>query len=232
MTPKRIERGRSKQEVINRAMRMCKFHFSMARDSRKPDMNMKMVSLKYCEAIDLPEAMPSNGPKMTGKSAVTDKGSTSVTQHVAMITSIPSVLGIVEPSGPKWRHIRMIPTRTPTKVPIDRPESSTFFQLSGSFFTEASSSILDPFFTIVGTRVGSISQYMLPLWVLPALVMALHITNSAPKLPSTLRERLHSKIDDILTHHMDPPIPTIALGCFLTSTDSFLLSTAVISIAC
>ena len=48
ITPNRMLRGRSKKDVINRAIRMCRFQRSIANESRKPAKNMKIVLLKYC----------------------------------------------------------------------------------------------------------------------------------------------------------------------------------------
>ena len=46
MMPSSIDRGRVKSRMIARAIRMCRFHFSVARDIRKPAKKRKMTREK------------------------------------------------------------------------------------------------------------------------------------------------------------------------------------------
>ena len=45
ITPRSIDRGFEKRFMMKSAIRMCKFHFSIARDIKNPAKNMKMTRM-------------------------------------------------------------------------------------------------------------------------------------------------------------------------------------------
>lgn len=93
MMPSSMERGRVKRRMMQSAMRMCRFHFSIARDIKKPAKNKKITanhaqrgelpSLKYCVETVEAGRMLRNGKRITGSNAVTDSGMISLIHKVA-----------------------------------------------------------------------------------------------------------------------------------------------------
>ena len=77
---------------ILRAMRLCKFHFSIVRASKKPPKKINIVELKYSEAISCALDMPKMGNKITGKSAVMAIGIASVTHKYAIRKTEANIL--------------------------------------------------------------------------------------------------------------------------------------------
>lgn len=120
ITPNRMLRGRSKKDVMNRAIRMWRFQRSIARESRNPARNMKIVLLKYC--CDTVDALstPRNGNSTTGNRAVMDSGMISVTQQVAIRMRTLRVRCTFGLSGTTGMNNTTIAKITPTIVPMTR----------------------------------------------------------------------------------------------------------------
>ena len=66
------------------AIRLCKFHFSIAAATIKPPRKSTLVSLKYGVETCLEPSTPNSGKRTNGRRAVTAKSTTSVTQYTAM----------------------------------------------------------------------------------------------------------------------------------------------------
>ena len=73
------------------AMRLCKFHRSMARAIKKPPKNRKIKWLKYIAEMVFPSTTPNNGKSTTGSSAVAASGMASVIHQIAINIAIASV---------------------------------------------------------------------------------------------------------------------------------------------
>ena len=73
------------------ATRRCRFQRCMARASRKPPMNRKMVGAVYCPEKSPISAMLSMGNSTSGSSAVTEMGMASDIHQAAMSTAMAAV---------------------------------------------------------------------------------------------------------------------------------------------
>jgi len=68
--------------MIPSAMRLCRFHFSIANAIKKPPMNKNIVESEYALVTSLMDAIPNNGKTTIGTSATTANGAASNTHQV------------------------------------------------------------------------------------------------------------------------------------------------------
>ena len=148
ITPSNIARGRVKNFMMERAMRMWRFHFSMASDMRKPAKNMKMTGrereetrrplLKYCCETAVALKTLRTGKRTTGRSDVTERGIASLIQRVAedereddcppMIRRTPMQRWMEGFSLSRGINITIIEIRMPMKAPMADGEVRRFLK--------------------------------------------------------------------------------------------------------
>ena len=80
--------------TIPRAMRMCKFHFCIARASTKPPINRKIVSLAYGVTALLKVSTPRIGNSTIGSRAVAGKAIASVIHQIPISTATAATMAI------------------------------------------------------------------------------------------------------------------------------------------
>jgi hypothetical protein len=92
MNPKRIFRGLVPNNIrVIKAIRRCKFHFSIARATIKPPIKRKITWLKYSAETSIPLIIPKRGNMATGKSAVIARGIASVIHQIAIRSATAAV---------------------------------------------------------------------------------------------------------------------------------------------
>ncbi len=111
--PRRIRAGLTPVKArMLRAMRLCKFHLSIARATRNPPINRKMTSLKYVADTAFPSIIPNSGKRATGNREVIARGTISVIHQTAISSAMQNVavtLGFAASSSTK--NINQIITR-------------------------------------------------------------------------------------------------------------------------
>src|SRR5699024_11616334 len=71
-------------EIIAKAIRWWRFHFSIAIAIKNPPRNKKIISFPYDDTTVLPSRAPVIGSNIIGRSDVTGMGIGSVIHHVAI----------------------------------------------------------------------------------------------------------------------------------------------------
>ena len=105
--------------MIRRAIRLCKFHFSIVRAIIKPPKKRKIVLLIYIGAVVLPFKMPKTGKRIMGSSAVAKRGIASVTHQVAISAVTAAIRVTAGLSGSKSKNSRIVKNKkSPRYKPI------------------------------------------------------------------------------------------------------------------
>jgi len=78
--------------TIDKAIRLCRFHFSIPNPIMNPPMKRKITSFEYEDATTENFEMPSNGNATNGNNATTGIGMASVIHHTIIITEIANAL--------------------------------------------------------------------------------------------------------------------------------------------
>jgi len=73
--------------MIFKAIRLCKFHFSIAIDKTKPPIKRKIYLCPYEAVVSCRDSPPLNGKRMMGSNAVTVIGNASVIHQIAIQTA-------------------------------------------------------------------------------------------------------------------------------------------------
>ena len=108
------------------AIRLCKFHFSIANAIIKPPMNKNIRWLKYIAEMVFPSTTPKIGNKTIGNKAVTAIGIISETHQTAIRMAIAKVYVI---SGlPGSKSAKIIISKHIIGVPINMKGFIIFFK--------------------------------------------------------------------------------------------------------
>ncbi len=92
MNPNRMLRGlMPNQSRIRSAIRLWRFQRCIARATKNPPMNRKIMWLKYTGATTFPFMIPSAGNNTTGSNVVTANGIASVIHHTAISSATAAV---------------------------------------------------------------------------------------------------------------------------------------------
>src|SRR5699024_1647118 len=88
-------------EIIAKAIRWWRFHFSIAIAIKNPPRNKKMISFPYDDTTVSPSKVPVIGSRIIGRSDVTGMGIGPVIHHVAIhqVEARPALASKLIPSG-------------------------------------------------------------------------------------------------------------------------------------
>lgn len=117
--PNIIDEGeRPNKLIIKSAIRLCRFHFSIARAIINPPRNKKIVELAYASAVSLPLKIPVAGNKISGISEVTASGTASVI-HQTDIKKATAAVKVALPFSPISAKIDIkINPAIPINIPV------------------------------------------------------------------------------------------------------------------